>query len=517
MGRVAGPYDQVPFDNFIQSPIGLVPKAGEQKTRLIFHLSYNFSDQEPSLNQSTPKEYCSVKYRDIDYAVQAILKLHDSQDNKADPEGAPGDYGDEYVPVVVYSGKTDAQSAFRLVPLNPNCWAWLIMKAENPGTGKIQYFVDKCLPFGASISCALFQRVSDAIRHIAQYKTGSDITNYLDDFYFIALTIWRCNQLIKQFLDICEKVGFPISDEKTVWAAEIQTFLGILLNGRNYVLSIPIEKKERAEHLLRKMIDKNKATVQDLQSLCGYLNFLGRAIHPGRVFTRRMYSKFGHIVHSQPNGSAVIKYTPMPYHHIKLDKEFKLDCKVWLEFITDENLQSVVCRPMIDLTNSVSAEELKFYSDASAAKTLGFGCSFGNSWIFGQWEDGYIDKFKPSIEYLELYALVAGILTWQDDPRLNNCRVIVFCDNQAVVHMINNITSGCKNCMHLLRIMVLNGLRHNQRVFVKFVSTKNNFLADSLSRLKIDKFKKLLPSANVYPDKVHPDIWPPSKIWQHFN
>ena len=35
--RVAGPFEKVPFDNFIQSPIGLVPKAGNQ-TRLIFHL-----------------------------------------------------------------------------------------------------------------------------------------------------------------------------------------------------------------------------------------------------------------------------------------------------------------------------------------------------------------------------------------------------------------------------------------------------------------------------------------------
>ena len=28
LGRVAGPFLKVPFDNYIQSPIGLVPKAG---------------------------------------------------------------------------------------------------------------------------------------------------------------------------------------------------------------------------------------------------------------------------------------------------------------------------------------------------------------------------------------------------------------------------------------------------------------------------------------------------------
>ena len=31
--------------------------------------------------------------------------------------------------------------------------------------------------------------------------------------------------------------------------------------------------------------------------LCGYLNFLNKAVHPGRMFTRRMYMKYSKIVH----------------------------------------------------------------------------------------------------------------------------------------------------------------------------------------------------------------------------
>ena len=36
--RYAGPFKKIPFKNFIQSPIGLVPKVKGKKTRLIFHL-----------------------------------------------------------------------------------------------------------------------------------------------------------------------------------------------------------------------------------------------------------------------------------------------------------------------------------------------------------------------------------------------------------------------------------------------------------------------------------------------
>ena len=60
LGQVAGPYDWVPFENYVQSPIGLVPKDGGMKTRLIFHLSYDFSDFR-SVNHYIPREKCTVK------------------------------------------------------------------------------------------------------------------------------------------------------------------------------------------------------------------------------------------------------------------------------------------------------------------------------------------------------------------------------------------------------------------------------------------------------------------------
>ena len=41
VGCYAGPFKEISYHNFVQSPIGLVPKAGN-KTRLIFHLSYDF-------------------------------------------------------------------------------------------------------------------------------------------------------------------------------------------------------------------------------------------------------------------------------------------------------------------------------------------------------------------------------------------------------------------------------------------------------------------------------------------
>ena len=64
LGRYTGPYDEVPYEEFIQSPIGLVPKDQGKDTRLIFHLSYPRSGGE-SINSATPVEFCMVKYPDF--------------------------------------------------------------------------------------------------------------------------------------------------------------------------------------------------------------------------------------------------------------------------------------------------------------------------------------------------------------------------------------------------------------------------------------------------------------------
>ena len=199
LGRVAGPFDQVPFENFIQSPIGLVLKDRGTQTCLIFHLSYEFVDGLGSVNSHIPKELCSVQYPDLDTAVHLCLQLKE--------------LGAEQV----YFSKTDGKSAFCVLPLRKSSWCWLVMSAVNPDTGRVQYFMDKCLPFGASISCALFQRVSNALAHLLQWRVHCRIclTNYLDDFLFLARLLAQCNWYLVQFKQLCSEVGFPLSEGKT--------------------------------------------------------------------------------------------------------------------------------------------------------------------------------------------------------------------------------------------------------------------------------------------------------------
>ena len=239
---------------------------------------------------------------------------------------------------------------------------------------------------------------------------------------------------------------------------------------------------------------------------------------------RRMYPKYSHILNVNKGKEEDNRLTANTYrykfkqhYHVRLDKEFKADCKVWLDFLQNEQLQMVVNRPMVDILGQLNTSvDIEFSSDASANPKLGFDCVLRNKWISGSWDTELMSMKKPSIEYLELFALCMGVLTWQDDPELTNCRIAVFCDNMDVVHIINNMTSGCPHCMVLVRILALNNLKFNRRLSARFISTKNNYLSDALSRGQLTRFRRLGAHMNEYPDTLTELIWLMQKVWQDF-
>ena len=169
----------------------------------------------------------------------------------------------------------------------------------------------------------------------------------------------------------------------------------------------------------------------------------------------------------------------------------------------------------MDLDNSLTSEEISMYSDASANGQLGCRGFSDVNWYILQWNKEFITTYKPSINYLELYAVTIAIVLWLHKYR--NKRIILFCDNMSVVHMINSNTSKCKNCMVLMRIIVLQGLIHNVKINAKYVSSKNNYYSDMLSRLKYKEFRKTARKENRKfnnkPDNIPELLWPMEDLW----
>ena len=474
VGRVAGPYIQPPFKNYIQSPIGLVPKDGGRKTRLIFHLSYPRNTGK-SVNENTPEKFCTVKYMDFDAAVRLCL---------AEGKGCK-------------AAKTDLTAAFRQLGLKPSEWMLLVMKAVSPVDHKTYYFVDKCLPFGHTISCALFQKVSNALGHLIRNKSKKPNVNYLDDFFFVCMVRALCNQQVQDFIDICKQVGMPISLDKTFWGTTKLVFLGLLIDTVAQVVCIPIEKVEKIGQMLTQLLERKskKLTLLELQQVCGHLNFICKCVIPGRAFTRRLYR--------------ATSKAKLSHHRIRINGNIRADLEMWLKFVQHP---SIFCRPFLDFNDTVTADEILMYSDASRNFKLGAGGYCGGSWFVLKWDEYFMDRNNPSIAYLELYAVTICIVNWIH--RFSNRRVILFCDNMSVVYMLNKNTSSCPKCLVLIRLIVLQSMIFNVRVFAKHVTSKQNLISDLLSRNKMQRFMEVTEGKfDKFPTPIPVCLWPMNNIW----
>ena len=322
------------------------------------------------MNSGIAKD-CSVIYPDFDEAVKLCIQ-----------EG-----------VNCKVAKSDMSSTFRHVPMKKCQWHLLVMKAHHPVTNKLYYFVDKCLPFGSSISCAIFQEISDAIAFLVCYQTGKSNVNYLDDYLFAAALKRVCDWQVQVFLQICEQICFPVALEKTFWGTTILTFLGLLLDTQLQLICIPEDKIKKALDMVEFVLNKRnkKATVLQLQRLCGSLNFLCRCVVPGRTFLRRLYVQNGKL---------------KQHHHVRITNENRMDLLTWKFFLTQP---SAFYRPFIQL-GIWDAQVLDLYTDASRNFKLGFGAFCGQDWTFGQWDEQFCERVQPSIEYLELYAV--AVIKW---------------------------------------------------------------------------------------------------------
>ena len=147
------------------------------------------------------------------------------------------------------------------------------------------------------------------------------------------------------------------------------TFLGLLIDTINQMVSIPAQKVTKVKELISSVLQHKKIMVKQLQKICRFLNFVSRCVVPGRVFTRKLYMKL--------QGTENMK----PHHHLKISKNMRDDLQMRLEFI---NHPSIYCRGFMDFDRTWNAEEISMYSDASKNPVLGFGSISKNSWMYQQ-------------------------------------------------------------------------------------------------------------------------------------
>ena len=213
-GRVLGPLPPSLLGDIHTSPLGVVPKKGLNKWRLILDLS---SPEGHSVNDGIPSVLCSLSYISVDDATRAVLRAG---------RGA-------------LLAKVDIKIAYRIVEVHPEDRALHGMQFDS------LTFVDSVLPFGLRSAPKIFTAIAEALEWIS-HQAGAETVlhiHYLDDFLIVGRPASnQCGEDLHRLLGVFAHLRVPLAMEKLEGPVTRLTFLGIEIDTDHMVLRLPQEK-----------------------------------------------------------------------------------------------------------------------------------------------------------------------------------------------------------------------------------------------------------------------------------
>ena len=307
------------------------------------------------------------------------------------------------------------------------------------------------------------------------------LIHYLDDFLIAAVDEDTCRRYMQSFNDLCERLGIPIAIEKTCGPTQILIYLGIEIDVPPHIIRLSDEKLADLITLLNAWEHKSKCTKRELQSLIGSLSFACKVIKPGRIFLRRLIDL-----------SCTVR---MPSHHIHVNAEARADIQWWRRFAKEWNGQSFFQTPI------VTSPAISLFTDAS---DLGLGGVYGDRWFSEAWPP-YISPQGTDINTREFAAIVAAVLAW--GHLWTNQQILIFTDNEPITDIWSKGTCPNKDIMRLVRGLFFFCAKQNLNILFQHIPGHTNVLPDLLSRLKVQSFKRLHPTAHQHATKVPDETW----------
>ncbi|CAC5421755.1 unnamed protein product [Mytilus coruscus] len=253
------------------------------------------------------------------------------------------------------------------------------------------------------------------------------------------------------FTELCNELGVPIAEDKTIHPTTKLTFLGLEIDTVDMVVRIPVAKLIKLRSQLQPMTIKRKIKFKDFESLVGLLAFCSRAVPSSRAFLRRFYNAIA---------SFRVK---KPFFSVRITSEIREDVMVWLEFLKSFNGDSYI----IGL-NWTDNDILQLFTDSAGHAELGCGSYFNGKLVQFKWPDSWVGlNILQDITFLELVPILLALCIWA--PVLKNSKILFRTDNIALFDILNKRTSKSKRVMSIIRPFVLRTMHYNIQFKAKHI------------------------------------------------
>jgi hypothetical protein len=362
--------------------------------------------------------------------------------------------------------KLDLADAFHHIRVRREDWE-LLGTTWTSDLGDTEHYVSTVLPFGLRSSPKLFNNFAEAAKWIMKERGAGYVDHYLDDFITVATPqSSECQNNLETMLTVCAELGFAVNPQKVVPACTELEFLGIVIDTDKMELRISDERLTEIKSELDQWRKRPRGRKRALLSLIGKLSFVARVVRNGRSFLRRFIEAASQTAHL--------------HHYVKLSQDTRADLEWWYQYLDQWNGISIFPDPLW-----TTAASLEIYTDAS---NIALAAYFDGEW--------FVERADTSttIAHRELRALVLAAATWGASWTAK--RIIFYCDNMTTVQVLTSGVSKCKDLMGLVRSLLYLAAKYQFCYKLLYINTKDNTVADALSRFDFYRFWHLAPNAN---------------------
>lgn len=320
-----------------------------------------------------------------------------------------------------------------------------------------------CLPFGLSTAPKTFSTLTNWIAQVLRERWNIRIIVYLDDFLIVHQNAETLRNHVIQVVQTLQKLGWQVNLEKSVLCPQKSiVYLGVKWQPWGNLKSLPQDKIFNINLKVSRMLSRKVATIKQLQSLIGLLNFASFVVPRGRLNHRQLLK----FLNSLPDLPAIEHHLPQ-------------------SVINDLTWWSQNCQLPTPLHYPPPTNFL--VTDAS---DQAWGAQLNNVALSGTWSQ---EEQKLHSNHKEMLAILYAVQSHVQS--LSNSTILIQCDNQtAVAHLRRE--GGTKSAGLLdVTYQILNLLDQYQINFkIHHIPGKYNAHADHLSRHRLPPEWHLLPS-----------------------
>ena len=422
---IYGPFEDKPFgDKTHISPFITRHKPDSNKRRVIIDLSW---PENASVNHYTrANEYLGtafkLNYPSIDSYTDRLKKLG---------RGA-------------LMHKVDLSRAFRQLRVDPYDFPLLCLEWQG------KFYVDGAYAFGHRTGAMACSRLSDFLRYVQGTK-GYYTMSYVDDLLGAEVPS-KAQDSFNSMVSLLENLRIPISKSKLTAPTTKINCLGIEVDSVKATLSIPSEKLHEILQECIKFKNQKQFSRRQLQSVIGKLMFVHKVVKPARVFVNRLLETLRSMKDKASMSTEILKDINW---FCQLVEKFNGTCQYMY--------RPVACVETIELD----------------ACLTGLGACYKDFVYQYQFRQGEVTN-SFSITHFEMWNVLVALRIW--GHMWANKSVVIKCDNQAVVSVVNTSVTKDHILATMCRNIWLETAMKDINLKLIHIPGKDNGCADLLSR-----------------------------------